>query len=109
MDGRIMADIAKKDPDMITPEVFQDLYWYMFNYCKKALFLPGQIEQWVTVCDLNTYRASFNCHKELESELERGNIRATNKKNPRRQGPFEFSSPCFGSRQIEKSLSRGWK
>ena len=60
-----MADIAKKDPDMITPEVFQDLYWYMFNYCKKALFLPGQIEQWVTVCDLNNMGVTSLPRKQL--------------------------------------------
>jgi len=48
-----MGDLAKKDPDLVTPETFQELYVFMFNYCKKVLFLPGQVEQWVTICDLN--------------------------------------------------------
>jgi len=53
MDGAIMAELAKKEPDMMTPEVFQDLFIYLFNYCKKVIFLPGQVEQWITICDLN--------------------------------------------------------
>ena len=52
MDGRIMAEMAKKEPDMITAEVFNEMFLFLFQYIKKVLLLPGQQEQWVTICDL---------------------------------------------------------
>ena len=53
MDGRIMADMAKREPEMITSEVFNDMFVFLFAYLKKVILLPGHIEQWVTICDLN--------------------------------------------------------
>ncbi len=38
---------------MITSEVFNDMFVFLFRYVKNVLLLPGQIEQWVTICDLN--------------------------------------------------------
>ena len=41
MDGGLMAEFAKTSPELVTPEIFQDLFLYMYNYCKNVLFLPG--------------------------------------------------------------------
>ena len=53
MDGRIMAEMAKEEPEMITAEVFNDFFQFLFAYVKQTMFIPGQVEQWVTICDLN--------------------------------------------------------
>lgn len=65
MDGRIMADIAKKNPEMITAEVFNDMFVFLFNYLKKVILLPGQIEQWVTIMDLNNMSATSIPRKQI--------------------------------------------
>ena len=65
MDGAIMAELVKSSPELVTPEAFQDLYVFMFNYCEKVLFLPGQIEQWITICDLNNMGISAMPRKQL--------------------------------------------
>ena len=53
MDGRLMAELAKSDPELITAEVFNEMFVYLFSYMKRVMFIPGQVEQWVIVCDLN--------------------------------------------------------
>ena len=42
MDGRIMADLAKNQPEMISCEVFNDVFIFLYTYVKKAMLLPGQ-------------------------------------------------------------------
>lgn len=41
MDGRIMAQMAKQEPDMITAEVFNDFFQFLFQYVRKTMFVPG--------------------------------------------------------------------
>lgn len=41
IDGQIMADVANTRPELITPEIFNEMFAFMFTYCKKVLFLPG--------------------------------------------------------------------
>jgi hypothetical protein len=41
MDGRVMAQIAKNDPEAITAEVFNDMFVFLFRYVKNVLLLPG--------------------------------------------------------------------
>lgn len=53
MDGRVMAQIAKNQPEMITSEVFNEMFQFLYVYVKRVLLLPGHVEQWVTICDLN--------------------------------------------------------
>mmetsp|Transcript_46046 Transcript_46046/g.60995 ORF Transcript_46046/g.60995 Transcript_46046/m.60995 type:complete len:82 (-) Transcript_46046:250-495(-) len=48
-----MADIARRRPELITAEIFEQMFTFMFNYIRKCLLLPGQVEQWVSICDLN--------------------------------------------------------
>jgi len=44
MDGRVMADLAKREPDVITAEVFAEMFTYLYVYLKKVILLPGQCE-----------------------------------------------------------------
>lgn len=53
MDAGKIAEIANNNPDEITVEIFQELFTFLFGYLKAVIFLPGQIEQWITICDLN--------------------------------------------------------
>ena len=53
MDGAIMAELAKTQPEIISAEVFNDMFTFMWVYVKKVILLPGQVEQWITICDLN--------------------------------------------------------
>ena len=41
MDGQIMVDLHKKNPELITPEVMTDLFVYLHNYLRKVMFMPG--------------------------------------------------------------------
>lgn len=52
MDGQIIARMAKKEPECVTSDVFNDMFVFLFAYLKKVILLPGQVEQWVTICDL---------------------------------------------------------
>ena len=53
-----MAQVAKKTPEMIAPEVFNEMFQFLFAYLKKVILLPGQIDQWVTICDLGNMSAT---------------------------------------------------
>ena len=48
-----MAELAKTEPDLISAEAFNDMFTFMWVYVKKVILLPGQVEQWITICDLN--------------------------------------------------------
>ena len=41
------------------------MFVYLFNYCKKVIFLPGQVEQWITICDLNNMGVGAIPRKQL--------------------------------------------
>ena len=41
MDGQIMATIAKREPDMISSEVFSEMFTFLYTYIKKCILLPG--------------------------------------------------------------------
>jgi len=41
MDGAVMAAVAKREPEMITAEVFNDMFTFLFVYAKRVLLLPG--------------------------------------------------------------------
>ena len=41
MDGRIMAQMAKQEPEMITADVFNEMFLFLFMYVKRVLLLPG--------------------------------------------------------------------
>ena len=38
---------------MITAEAFDEMFKFQFAYVRKTMFIPGQVEQWITICDLN--------------------------------------------------------
>ena len=65
MDAAVMARLAKDDPEMVSPEVFNAMFVFLFAYLKKVMLLPGQIEQWVTICDLNGMSATSLPRKQL--------------------------------------------
>jgi hypothetical protein len=44
MDGAIMAELAKTQPEIISAEVFNDMFTFMWVYVKKVILLPGQVE-----------------------------------------------------------------
>ena len=52
MDANLMAKLTKTNPEIITVEVFQEMFAFLFMYVKNVMMLPGQIEQWVCLCDL---------------------------------------------------------
>ena len=39
-----MAQMAKQEPEMITVDVFNEMFLFLFMYVKRVLLLPGQIE-----------------------------------------------------------------
>ena len=53
MDGARMAAMAKREPDVITAEAFDEMFKFIFAYYRNVMFVPGQAENWVTICDLN--------------------------------------------------------
>ena len=65
MDGALMGNLAKKQPELVTPEAFTELFVFYMNYCRKVLFLPGQVEQWITICDLNNMGVTAIPRKQL--------------------------------------------
>ena len=75
MDGRVMAQMAKQQPEMITSEVFNEMFCYLFMYVKRVLLLPGQVEQWVTICDLNNMSMTALPRKQI---LAFGNLCQSN-------------------------------
>ena len=36
-----MARIAKSDPEMISAEVFSEMFTFLYQYIKKCILLPG--------------------------------------------------------------------
>lgn len=65
MDGQVMARIAKSDPEMISAEVFSEMFTFLYQYIKKCILLPGQCEQWITICDLNNMSATSLPRKQI--------------------------------------------
>ena len=53
MDGSIMARLVKEEPEIMEVQVFNDMWYFMFAYLKRAMLVPGQVEQWVMIIDLN--------------------------------------------------------
>ena len=41
MDGVILANVARDQPEIISTEVFEEMFVFMFNYLRKVVFLPG--------------------------------------------------------------------
>ena len=52
MDANLMAKLTKEEPEIITVEVFQQMFAFLYVYVKQVMLLPGQAEQWVVICDL---------------------------------------------------------
>mgnify|MGYP003894804335 CR=1 FL=1 len=75
MDGRIMADLAKREPEVITEQVFNDMFVFLFRYLKHVLLVPGHIEQWVSICDLNNMSMTSLPRKQI---LAFGNLCQSN-------------------------------
>ena len=48
-----MARLVKEQPEIMTQEVFNDTFSFMFAYMKNVMLIPGQVEQWVSIIDLN--------------------------------------------------------
>ena len=48
-----MARLARDNPEIVSAETFNTMFIFLFAYLKKTMFLPGQIDQWVTICDMN--------------------------------------------------------
>ena len=70
-----MAQIAKNQPEMITSEVFNEMFMFLYMYVKRVLLLPGHIEQWVTICDLNNMSMTALPRKQI---LAFGNLCQSN-------------------------------
>ena len=51
MDAEVIVRLAKEDPDCMNPDNFVEAFFFMFEYLKKVILLPGHIEQWITICD----------------------------------------------------------
>ena len=75
MDGQVMARIAKQEPDMISAAVFAEMFTFLYAYIKKCILLPGQQEQWITICDLNNMSATSLPRKQI---LAFGNLCQSN-------------------------------
>lgn len=41
IDGDIMSNIARNRPEIITTEVFEEMFVFYYNYLKKVVLLPG--------------------------------------------------------------------
>ena len=52
MDGGVMAQMAKDDKTMMEAAL-EEMWFYLYNYIRKVLFLPGMVDTWVFLCDLN--------------------------------------------------------
>ena len=53
MDGGVIGRLYKEDPDLASADVFCSLFIFLYNYVKKAMLMPGHIEQWIVIMDLN--------------------------------------------------------
>lgn len=75
MDGRIMAEMAKNEPEFITAERFNEMFAFLYRYTQNVLLVPGHIEQWVTICDLNNMSMTSLPRKQI---LAFGNLCQSN-------------------------------
>lgn len=48
-----MANLTKRRPELMTPEVFGEMFAFYWHYLKHVMLLPGHVEQWVSICDLH--------------------------------------------------------
>ena len=53
MDGGVIERLHKEDPDLCSADVFCSLFIFFYNYMKKVMLMPGHIEQWIVIMDLN--------------------------------------------------------
>ena len=41
MDGLLISRLVKSDPEIINPEVFNQMFYFIYQYIKKVILLPG--------------------------------------------------------------------
>ena len=58
MDVEVMVRLVKTEPDIITVDVFLDLFAFLWEYVSRCMFLPGQIVQWNTIVYLGNQSAT---------------------------------------------------
>ena len=52
-DAGKIAELTKTDPDIVSNDNFINVFCFYFEYIKNVMFLPGQVETWVHICDLS--------------------------------------------------------
>lgn len=53
LDGGVINRINKENPEAITAEIFTELFMFLYSYVKNCMLLPGHVDQWVTIFNLN--------------------------------------------------------
>ena len=48
-----MVKVGKEDPDTMSPDNFVEAYFFLSEYVKKVILLPGHIERWNTLVDFD--------------------------------------------------------
>ena len=52
MDLEIMARLNQTDPDLMTTEVFLELFMFFWEYISRVMYLPGQVVQWNNIANM---------------------------------------------------------
>ena len=53
MNGRVLSELIKRRPELCEPEVWNEMFTFYFHYLKKVMLLPGHVEQWISIVDLD--------------------------------------------------------
>ena len=52
IDASMLAEMLAADKDSVNEESFAELWFFLYNYLKKVMFLPGQSDMWLNVVNL---------------------------------------------------------
>lgn len=53
MDGANLMRMQREDPNTATVETFTVMLTYLVRYVREVMFLPGHVDQWISIMDMN--------------------------------------------------------
>jgi hypothetical protein len=67
MDGAVINQLNDETPGGLDCMIFGDLWYFFYQYLKSTMLVPGQVENWIFICNLNKCSLASLPRKQLES------------------------------------------
>jgi hypothetical protein len=76
MDGGVIASLVKEDKALFETEAMGEVWFYLYNYVRKVMFVPGMVDTWLFLCDLDGLSMTKLPRKQLMEfgQMAQGNL-----------------------------------